>query len=268
LPEKRLGFLITNDDGYQAPGLGALYRALIVHGDVTVVAPRLSHSCRGHAVTDHDPISICREASDGMDPMWVVQGTPADCTRIGLLELMQDGQPDVVISGINRGANLGVDVYYSGTVAAAREATILGRKAIAVSQYVKRGYEVDWGWTGRMAGAVLRRILNMPLPSGCLWNVNLPALPPGTWPASLAFAPASTDPQDVRFQQDDHGPNGERTCHFAGRYSDRPAREHTDVHLVFSGHATATLLQLQTTAAACVPAHEPFPQDDGAAPTR
>ena len=231
-------------------------------GEVTVVAPSVCHSIKGHAVTGDHPIEVTRQSTDGLGEVWVATGTPADCARLGLLELV-DGGVDVVMSGINRGGNLGVDVYYSGTVAAAREAAFMGVPAIAISQFVRKGVPPDWEWTQRVAESAVRRILDAPVPPGCMWNINLPAVQTGQWPKSLSFAPISTDAQDVRYRFDGTAADGKRRYSFCGRYPDRPARAETDVGLVFDGHAVATLLQVQTTAAqTATPTTEPFPGEE------
>jgi 5'/3'-nucleotidase SurE len=126
-------FLITNDDGYDAPGLMALYRALKPLGEVTVVAPLTCHSSKGHAVDTKNALRVERRHVDPYGPIHIAHASPADCIRVGLKHVMQE-KPDFVIAGINPGANLGVDMFYSGTAAAAREAALLGVPAIALSR--------------------------------------------------------------------------------------------------------------------------------------
>ena len=118
-------FLITNDDGFDAPGLAALYTALKELGDVDVVAPAVCHSAKGHAVNTRDGIQVERRSVEPFGEMYIAHSSPADCVRLGLRGLGLKS-PDFVVAGINPGANLGVDLYYSGTVAAAREAAIMG----------------------------------------------------------------------------------------------------------------------------------------------
>src|SRR3989344_9047884 len=120
--------LLSNDDGVHAPGLRAMYRELAKLGHVEVVAPLEEKSTTGHSLTIHKPLRIIKTPSG----FYGVNGSPADCVYMGIREIMKT-MPDLVVSGINRGANLGQDVYYSGTVSAAREACILGLPAIAVS---------------------------------------------------------------------------------------------------------------------------------------
>ena len=155
--------VLTNDDGISAPGLEAALLCLQSRGaDVTVVAPTEARSGVGHQVTTRLPIVV----NPVGEKRYSVQGTPADCTRLALKEIVPDA--DWVIAGINRGANLGSDVYNSGTVAAAREAAILGCRSIAVSQYVTRDHHIDWQVTGYHAGPVLRLLLEQVLDSDIL----------------------------------------------------------------------------------------------------
>jgi len=130
--------ILTNDDGIEAPGLNALENALGSLGELVVVAPEYSQSEIGHQVTTKAPIRV-RQISLSR---YGVSGTPADCARIALTVFHPDA--DWLIAGINRGGNLGADIYMSGTVAAAREAALLGIKAIAISHYVADNREVDW----------------------------------------------------------------------------------------------------------------------------
>jgi len=159
-------FLLTNDDGYDAPGLRALYEAVrgLPGVEISVFAPAVAQSGKGHSTSES---FVCRRvALQGMGPIVVVEGTPADCVRASL-HLPGHPRPDWVIAGINRGSNLGVDVFYSGTVAAAREAAILGVPAIAVSQLVKPAIHDDWPRSTRLAGAIIAAIAlpEAPLPA-------------------------------------------------------------------------------------------------------
>src|SRR5262245_7937110 len=130
--------LLSNDDGIGAPGLEALLQAARTIGDPVVVAPAGPQSGVSHAVTAHGPLRIEPRGND----RFAVHGTPADCARIGLLKLVPDAA--WVLSGINHGGNLGADVYYSGTVAAVREAVLHGWPGVAVSQYRHEKREFDW----------------------------------------------------------------------------------------------------------------------------
>lgn len=163
--------LVTNDDGYLAPGIRMLARAASDLGEVHVIAPDREQSATSHSLTMHHPLRV-RQAGDGVK---VVDGTPTDCVALAVGELL-DGAPDIVLSGVNHGPNLGDDVLYSGTVAAAMEATILGIPAVAVS-YAGRDLE-EQDWTERLV-PLLRRIAEREtFPEETLLNVNLPPVPP------------------------------------------------------------------------------------------
>src|SRR5215212_11971195 len=131
-------FLVTNDDGIDAAGLQALIRAAEHLGDSVIVAPAGPQSGVSHAVTWREGVRIEPRGEN----RFAIHGTPADCTRLGLLHLIPEAQ--WILSGINHGANLGADVYYSGTVAAVREAVLHGWPGIAVSHYRRTGIEFDW----------------------------------------------------------------------------------------------------------------------------
>lgn len=242
---------LTNDDGYDAPGLRALWEAVRRLPDVhvQVVAPAGPQSGVGHTHSDH--IDYRRETLDPMGPIIVVEGTPADCTLVAL-HAPDVVTPDWVLSGINRGGNLGVDQYNSGTVAAAREAAIQSVPGIALSQVVHSGIPLDWDRTSREAAAVLAALLQ-PNPTAppdidvalhrtvaqavaaakpfvnttpC-WNVNFPARPEGQPTTRVSLTPLSGDPVRVCY---DHEPaDGAGTLRYVGRYPDRAAAAGSDV---------------------------------------
>jgi 5'-nucleotidase len=164
--------LVTNDDGYLAGGIQTLARAAANIGDVIVVAPDREQSATSHSLTLHYPLRV-RSAGERMQ---VVDGTPTDCVMLAVGELLDD-RPDFVLSGINHGANLGDDVLYSGTVAAAMEATILGIPAIALS-YVGKDHERLGDWEPVLE-VLLRQLMQRDdFPAETLLNVNLPAIAP------------------------------------------------------------------------------------------
>jgi 5'-nucleotidase len=164
--------LCTNDDGYLASGLNVLASAARTLGEVAIVAPDREQSATSHALTLHHPLRA-RRARDGTH---VVDGTPTDCVILAVGELLHD-RPDFVFSGINHGPNMGEDVLYSGTVAAAMEATVLGIPAVAVS-YAGFQYEDLPAWEGTIA-RLLAGLVNGPdFPEHTLMSVNLPPIPP------------------------------------------------------------------------------------------
>jgi 5'-nucleotidase len=160
--------LVTNDDGVQSRGLAAVADALERLGEVTVVAPFRETSAIGHALTLHNPLRLERVR----DRVFAVDGTPTDCITLGVFTVLR-GLPDLVVSGINRGLNVGDDVTYSGTVAGALEAVLLGVPGLAVS--VDKG---DAGWdfgaAARMATTLGEAVLERGLPPRVLLNVNVP----------------------------------------------------------------------------------------------
>jgi 5'-nucleotidase len=163
-------FLLSNDDGYMAPGLAALEREISSLGEVTVVAPDRDRSAASNSLTLDTPLSV-KTASNGFK---YVNGTPTDCVHLAITGLL-DNIPDMVISGINSGSNLGDDVLYSGTVAGAMEGRFLGRPAVAVSL---TGTEfVHFDTAAILVARFIEHLLSQPLPSDLLLNINIPDLP-------------------------------------------------------------------------------------------
>ena len=220
--------VLTNDDGIDEPGLQALAKCLNGCGKIVIVAPKLAQSGVGHRVTTTEPIAVKKIGFDRFS----VEGTPADCARIALRLIAPDA--DWLIAGINPGANLGLDVYNSGTVAAAREATILGCKSIAISQYIARDHGVDWNITGHHSAPVLRMLINKPLGKGAFWNVNLPH------PLRMDSKPMVKECEldghshHVGYQQKNGAYVYER------RYHERPREAGKDVAICFSGRISIT----------------------------
>ncbi|WP_437184978.1 5'/3'-nucleotidase SurE [Planctomicrobium sp. SH668] len=167
--------LLVNDDGIHAPGLRAMQATLEELGEVHVVAPLVEQSGVSHRITYLHPILIKEIQQDGKRYGWAVDGSPADCVKMGVLELCQ-GEPDLIVSGINSGANVGINVIYSGTVAAAIEGAFYGIPSIAVSQ--AQGTPPDYQATAIRAVHVIRQILKHPHRRGTLWNVNFPNTTP------------------------------------------------------------------------------------------
>jgi 5'-nucleotidase len=167
-------YLLTNDDGIYARGLSALYEELSLDADCLIVAPEVEQSAVGHAITISRPLMVRRAEKNGRFLGYAVAGTPADCVKIGIREL-SDRPIDLVVSGINKGANVGVNVLYSGTVSAATEGVILGVSSLAVSLDTHR--DADFSVAARFA----RKIAAFMVAKGCfintVLNVNVPALP-------------------------------------------------------------------------------------------
>lgn len=171
--------LLTNDDGIHAPGLAVLESiAAKLSDDLWVVAPAEEQSGAGHSLTLSRPIRLRKHG----DRRFSVSGTPTDAVMMAMAHIMKDGPPDLVLSGINRGANLAEDVTYSGTVSAAMEGALAGVRSIALSQvYAKEGLgdQVPFAAAAAWAERVLRPLMDSPFTPGTLVNVNFPALAPG-----------------------------------------------------------------------------------------
>jgi 5'-nucleotidase len=163
-------FLITNDDGYDAPGIARLAEAVADLGEVVVVAPDRERSGAGHALTLGRPLRVrTREAG-----RHVVDGTPTDCVHLGVFNLTDGRRPDLVLSGINRGWNLGDDVTYSGTVAGALEGTLLRVPSLAFSTAIDESGESDYSAAAGFARHLVALVLRDGLPEGVFLNVNVP----------------------------------------------------------------------------------------------
>ncbi|MEL7036686.1 MAG: 5'/3'-nucleotidase SurE [Cyanobacteria bacterium J06592_8] len=225
-----MNIILTNDDGIDAPGIRALSKAINHQG--IFVAPQQELSGCGHRVTTKSPISVERRS----ETEYAVAGTPADCTRLAITHLCSS--IDWVLSGINSGGNLGIDVYISGTVAAVREAAFHGIRGIALSQYRKRGKAVHWEQTTRWSQTVLEDLLNRPLEPGSFWNVNFPYLEPNSPEPEIVFCQPSTQPLPIDYQVE-----GENFL-YIGNYSQRLRTPQTDVDVCFSGNIAVTQIQL------------------------
>jgi len=235
--------LLSNDDGVLHPGLAALYGAAAELGEVTVVAPAEAHNATGQAITLSAPLTVRRVAAPGppaFDAM-SVDGLPADCVRLALRKMLS-APPDLVVTGINAGLNVGVNVLYSGTVAAAAEAAMLGVPAVAFSFGV-RGGPNDYPRAARLCGWILRRLLGWPLTGGDLVNVNIPSLGAGP-PKGVRLVPQST----ARLEDIYHavGPDG-REAYQLGREYSFAREEGTDVAALADGYVAVTPLHFDRT---------------------
>lgn len=238
---KRPRILVCNDDGIYGPGLPALISAMKKIGNVTVSVPDHERSADSHSLTLHKPIRIHKK-SEGV---YTLNGSPADCSRFGALEILK-GKVDLVVSGINRGYNLGEDVIYSGTVAAAMEATLLKIDAIAFS--MDPDGSKDWKAAGAFAQRLAKQVLKKKLPKGVCLNVNFPAnggKPYGAGePAKLGRRIYGTQ---VTRRSD---PRGLEYYWLAGRQVSGVDEPGTDVGVVSKGKVSVTPLKIDSTDAA------------------
>lgn len=231
--------LVTNDDGIFAPGIRALADSLASVGEVAVVAPDRERSAVSHALTLHHPLRAeCLEPG-----RFAVDGTPTDCVNLGIHSLL-DFHPDLVVSGINRGANLGDDVTYSGTVAAAMEATLMGIPAFAVS-LVSREEHGDYGAAAAFSARLAVSILANGLPKDTFLNVNVPDVSP-----DLLRAPIVTTQGKRRYEGtivDKVDPRG-RSYYWIGTADlDFLDIDGSDFAAVSRGHISVTPLHLDMT---------------------
>jgi 5'-nucleotidase len=166
--------LIANDDGIRAPGLKLLEKVMRrLAREVWVVAPDSEQSAASHSLTMRRPLYLRQVGRR----RFTVDGTPTDCVLIAIHQVLKDKPPDLVLSGINRGGNLGEDATYSGTVAAAMEGTLLGIRSMALSQVYENGADTPWTTAETWTEEVLRRLPGFEWPRGVLLNVNFPAVP-------------------------------------------------------------------------------------------
>jgi 5'-nucleotidase len=179
--------LLTNDDGIFAPGLAAIYKQLVNMGDVAVVAPANTQSGSSHTVTFHEPL-VCNKVNiNGLFTGFSVQGSPADCVKLAVMQLLND-PIDLLVAGINSGANAGINVYYSGTVAAAMEGAFLRIPAVAMSLAAEE--QMDFETAAKYCAEILKKL--MPLKSGEVINLNIPQLSKGK-PKGIRVVPQSTE---------------------------------------------------------------------------
>jgi len=167
-----MNILVSNDDGINAPGIQTLVDALEKIADVFVVAPDREQSAVGHAITIHDPLKVSKKYIDGKLFGYAVSGTPADCVKLALCSLMPE-PPDLIVSGVNQGSNLGTDIIYSGTVSAATEGTLLGIPSIAISVNSFK-WDAKFSVAAEVVVKVIGKINEFNLPKGTLLNVNVP----------------------------------------------------------------------------------------------
>ncbi len=238
--------LISNDDGILAPGLAALRACVADLGEITVVAPDSAQSGAGHAITVNRPLSVQEvrvEAGNRSFTGLSVDGSPADCVRLAIRNLMAE-PPDIVLAGINAGANVGVNVFYSGTVAIAAEAAMFHIPGVAMSAAMS-GEQPDFAAAARLCRWVLDNLLQEGLSGREVINVNIPALGPQR-PAGVRVVRQSTaDLEDVYRPAAES--RGRRRFYLGEHYGFGPAGADTDVAALAEGHITITPLRVDMT---------------------
>ena len=237
--------VLSNDDGVEAQGLATLHELLAPQANCLIVAPSGPQSGVGHAVTTKRPMTLM-ELGPGR---FGLDGTPADCARVALggraafaRQALGEaaGAPDLwLIAGINYGANLGMDIYISGTAAAAREATILGFPAIAISQYVAKHRKPDWEATAERARQALEVLFVRPPRRGTFWNVNLPHPADESTEHDIIFCPL--DPSPHAFEYERQGGD----LHWVSDFHARPRLDGHDTATCMGGQISISELPIQ-----------------------
>ncbi len=235
--------LLTNDDGIHAEGLRYLRKAVSRLGQVLIVAPESEQSAIGHAITLHEPIRVRKIARNGHFYGYGIKGTPADAVKLAVYSLLPR-PPDLVISGINDGANLGINVLYSGTVSAATEAAILGVPAMAVSLAQKK--DPPFELATPHVEALAAKILQNGLPRGIALNVNVPALP-ATEIRGFKLTRQGLNKFDERYESRED-PRGHHYYWLSGEVLPERTDEWSDLHALNAGYVSVTPLFYDLTA--------------------
>ncbi len=243
--------LLCNDDGIHSRGIQVLYESLSKIGQVTVVAPMEEMSITGHSLTIHKPLRMVHMKKD----FYGVSGGPADCVHVGISQIFGKRKPDLVVSGINRGANLGQDVYYSGTVSAAREACIMGIPALAVSLAIdfyrpKPEDKFNYETAGALAVKVVKKFSavkkgKLLLPQGTLLNLNSPDRPISKVMGIVLARQVFRNFWGTIIKRRDH--RGKDYFWVGGGYEGYIQEEGTDCQVVEEGFASLSPLRLDTT---------------------
>lgn len=236
--------LLTNDDGIHAPGLRTLRQELKKLGEVTVVAPAAEQSAVGHSITLSTPL-IVQQITEGDEFIgWAVEGRPADCVKLALLELLPE-PPDLVVSGLNAGSNAGINVLYSGTVAAAIEGAFFRQTSIACSQEYTRALPPDFKGGSVIARRVIEKILQHPHEKGTLFNINVPS--PDRGPVrGIRVVPQNAAPYSEKFDRR-IDPRGRVYFWSTPEFGCPEPHPDTDVTAMTEGYVTVTPLQFDLT---------------------
>ena len=229
--------LVTNDDGYRSEGIHALARALRVVGEVTIVAPTTEASAIGHALTLRHPLRLDRIE----DRVFAVEGTPTDCVNVAVTHVFK-GLPDLVVSGINKGWNLGDDITYSGTVAGALEGALLGIPAMAVSLRQTRG-DYDFSYAARAAATLAEAMLRRPLAARTFLNINVPKGQPQGYRVTV-----QAKRNHVTSVSERHDPKGRPYYWIEEGQNEWEPHDRSDYQAVRDGYISVTPLQPDLTA--------------------
>lgn len=240
--------LVSNDDGVYAPGLAALSEAMRQRGDVEVVAPATEQSGVGHSITFLTPLTAKSIHRDGEHWAWAVDGSPADCVKLSIAELFKDNPVDLVVSGVNHGLNAGINVLYSGTVAAAIEGAFFGVTSVAIS--LEYDEDADFESAAKIAGEIVDRIAADEGCRGGLFNINVSTEATKVY-RRTGVAPIEVLPmgqaQYGRSYQRRLDPNDKPYYWALWSAPDSPPPEAVDVSQVAKGKVTLTPLQFDLT---------------------
>ncbi len=234
--------LLTNDDGILAPGIEALYRALENLGRVEVVAPDTTQSAIAHAITVLAPMAAHRVLVNNTFEGWSIDGRPADCVKLAMLELLER-RPDFVVSGINAGINTGINVLYSGTVAGAAEGAFFGVPSMAIS--LELSENLDFQRAARIARIIFKHYVAAQPPPGTCLNVNIPALDDG-WPKGIRVCPQGVVPMNDKYHKQ-IDPRGRPIFWLDGAMPDQDTCPDTDLEAVMERYVAITPLKFDVT---------------------
>jgi 5'-nucleotidase len=238
--------LLTNDDGIHAPGILAVWRTLSEIGEVWLVAPERPRSAAGHAITLHKPLRLTETNLGGDIRAFACSGTPSDCVSLAL-DVLLEGRCDLVVSGINAGPNLGWDLTYSGTVAAAMEGAILSLPSMAISVTLESGAETfDFGPAARIAAFLSKKMLGDKLPPHTLLNVNVPAVSEAELKGIEITHQGKREYVDRIDTRKD--PTGKPYYWLGGSIQEDTPDPGSDVHAILSNRISVTPVHLDMTA--------------------
>lgn len=237
--ESPVHILLSNDDGVHAKGLQALSSSLQEMAEVTVVAPDRNRSGASNSLTLDAPLRVRRESKG----VYSVNGTPTDCVHVAITGFL-DADPDMVISGVNHGANLGDDVLYSGTVAAAMEGRFLGLPAVAISLVSSRSHNMPAA--GRVARDLVQRLVNSPLPRDTILNINVPDLPYEQLAGFRATRLGNRHRAEPVVKSTD--PRGSTIYWVGPAGPEQDSGPGTDFHAIAEGYVSVTPLKIDLTA--------------------
>lgn len=240
--------LLTNDDGIRAPGIVAMYRELADWAETKVVAPMNHESATGHGITISTPLLTQKLNVENTFEGVAVDGRPADCVKVAVNQIV--GDVDLVVSGMNAGANVGINILYSGTVAAAIEAAFLGKPSVAVSLLLVREHPADFAWAAKVAMRTIRSLWKAGLKPGTITSINVPALRPAQEPAGVKVVRQCTRPWIDTYEKRTSPKDGSTYYWNNSEFVLGDTEADTDVAALRDDYVTVTPLMFDLTARA------------------